>query len=292
MSFKSHACRMWFAMLFFTVFAHPLAFAGENPEGIVVWRLQTKEGVTENDIDSISGVLAAEVERRSGRKVISEADIQTVVTGEETRQQCGAESTSCIAEIGAALGAPEAVAGDLGRIGSYWILNLRRINVRSVEVIGRTSRRIKGGEDALIESLSGAIAGLFGVETEEVPPAVVTTGKTAEKPGLGTLSKAGIGVMTTGAAMMIVGGVATWKTGEAKDNYEQTLKKSAKDDHSTWKSTSYAMYGLGAAALATGTVLLIVDMSRDRPDNPETARLDVGVAPTPNGVQAQLLLQW
>ncbi len=266
--------------------------AEEDKTGIVVWRLETKEGVTEKNVDSISGVLAAEVERQSGRKVISEADIQTVMAGEETRQQCGAESTSCIAEIGAALGAPEAVAGDLGRMGSYWVLNLRRINIRTVEVINRVSQQIKGGEDELIEALHNAIAGLFGKSEiiETVVPVVQSKAKV--NTGLGTLSKTGIGVLASGAAMIVVGGIATWQTGEAKDEYEKSLSSSAKDEHNTWKTASYAMYGVGGAALVTGVMLLIIDQVRDKPDDPQTARLDISATPIPDGAQANLLVRW
>ena len=135
--------------------------------GIVVWRLEKKAGVTDNDIDSISGYIASEVEKHSGLRVISEADIQTIFKGEERKQQCGADSSSCIAEVGAALGVPEVVAGDLGRVGDYWMLNLRRINVRNAEVTKRASRNVEGSINSLVKVLPGAVAELFG---KEVPP--------------------------------------------------------------------------------------------------------------------------
>ena len=99
--------------------------------GIVVWRLEAKEGVTEKHIDSLSGLLTSQVEHFGECRVLSEADISTILRGEETRQQCGGEATNCIAEIGNALGVPEAVSGDLGKVGEIWILNLRRIDVRN-----------------------------------------------------------------------------------------------------------------------------------------------------------------
>ena len=140
-------------------------------QGIMVWRLEQKEGVTEANVDSLSGFLTSEVERLSGNNVISEADIRSVLKGEEARQKCGAENSSCVVEIGAALGVPEAISGDLGRVGEYWILNLRRLNVRQATVIKRSSRNIRGDINTLVAAIPQAVGELFGVEVPA--PAVV-----------------------------------------------------------------------------------------------------------------------
>ena len=176
---------MCISMLAAAVFALTMlspvsARAGENAgQGILVWRLEAKTGVTDKDIDSLSGYIAAEVERHSGLKVISESDIHTVLRGEQQRQQCGAESSSCMAEIGAALGVPEVVAGDLGRVGEFWFLNLKRIDVRKVVVLKRVSRSVEGDINALIRVLPGAVAELYGKTVE--PVAEANTGKLVVK---------------------------------------------------------------------------------------------------------------
>ncbi len=141
----------------------------ERHAGIVVWKLQANKGVDETDVNLISNFVTNQVAKYSGNKVVSEADVQTILRGEETRQKCGVEDTSCMAEIGAALGVPEAVSGDIGKIGDYWMLNLRRINVRTAEVIGRSSRNIKGDVNILIESLPGIVAELFGKTVASAP---------------------------------------------------------------------------------------------------------------------------
>ncbi len=157
-----------------------VSMANESP-GIVVWKLQGNENVKPADVNLISNFVANQAAKYSGSKVISEADIYTILKGEQTRQQCGMEDTSCMAEIGAALGVPEAVSGDIGKIGGFWMLNLRRINVRSAEVIGRSSRNIEGSADDLIRSLPGAVAELFGLQAGEKAEAVKT-------PSMGMLS--------------------------------------------------------------------------------------------------------
>ncbi|RJO74270.1 MAG: hypothetical protein C4523_01080 [Myxococcales bacterium] len=144
------------------------AFAA-GAEGIIVWKLDAKRGVTKDDVDSISGLLSSEVEHVSGVRVITEADIATILKGEEKKQRCGVDDTSCLAEIGNALGVPEAVSGDLGKVGNVWILNLRRIAVREVRVLKRASRKVSGPIDDLIDALPGAVEELFG---DGAPPPV------------------------------------------------------------------------------------------------------------------------
>ena len=152
-------------------------------KGVVVWRLVPNEGVDEKDIDIISGFIASQVELHSEGKVISEGDIKTILKGEETRQKCGVNDTSCIAEIGNALGVPEAISGELGKLGSFWMLNLRRINVREAEVIKRSSRNIEGSIDDLIRALPAAVADLFGAEPVEAGAVVGKAPEIASPPG-------------------------------------------------------------------------------------------------------------
>lgn len=137
-------------------------------DGIIVWKLGVKSGVTEKDVDLISGFVTTEVEKYSGNRVISESEIQTILKGEETRQACGDDDTSCIAEIGNAMGVPEAVSGDVGKLGSYWMLNLSRINIREVKVIKRASRQIEGSIDALVREVPNVVAELWGKKAEPV----------------------------------------------------------------------------------------------------------------------------
>jgi hypothetical protein len=106
-------------------------------DSIVVWRIEPKTGVSDNEADTISGIVTAEVGRVSGKKTVGENDMKALLVGEEMKLQCGAEDSACVAEIGAALGAPESVTGTISKMGKYWILTLQRLNVRNVEVISR-----------------------------------------------------------------------------------------------------------------------------------------------------------
>ena len=141
-------------------------------DGIVVWNIDTKRGVDPRDAESISGLIASEVGYYTDREVISEADVYTIIRGEEKKQKCGSNDSVCLTEISGALGVPEAISGDLGKVGDIWILNLRRLMVREARVIARSTRQVEGSISDLVREVPGAVAELFG---KKVEPAVGLT---------------------------------------------------------------------------------------------------------------------
>ena len=308
-------CVFWVGFLGAMLSFQGLTQAAKTSDGIMVWKLELKSGVTKEDIDSISGYITAQVERFSGKRAVSDADIHTILKGEETKQRCGTDGTSCIAEIGSALGVPEAVSGDLGRMGDYWILNLRRINVRNAEVMGRVGKQIRGDVNALIEALPGAVAELFGKEAPPVvaPVAPVTyveptqepkeepTEAQAEpsveqenpKPPMSVLCKAAYGTFFSGMALLALGGVGQWQMNQALDDYDYG-DTGAKSAHSMWKGISATGYALGGAAAATGIALWIVDAVKKPSATNTDAQTEAvtGITPLAGGASFQLQVQW
>lgn len=298
-----------------------LLWAAETRQGIVVWRIEKKAGVTEQDIDSLSGYIASEVERASGLHAISDSDISTILKGEQTKQQCGGEASSCVAEIGAALGVPLAVAGDLGKVDKYWFLNIKLINVHSAQVERRVSRKLSGSLGDLIDALPGAINELFKEKQLKPPvkaaapvvapaptPAPATAPASAEKPApvapepvapaakpaapakpLSTLSKAAFASFFSGVGLVVIGGISQWQMGKAKDSYDASRgsDSGAKSRHSAFKALTFVGYGLGGAGLIAGAVLWIVD-AKQKP-NPAVS---LGVAPGPKGASVTLVGRW
>lgn len=221
-------------------------------EGILVWRLEAKTGVTEKDIDSLSGLLTSEVEKQSGRKVISEADIATLLQGEEEKYRCGAVDTACMTEISGALGVPETVSGDLGRVGNVWILNLRRLDVRKVEVLRRVTKQAKGDVTAIVEVLPVAVAELFA---RELSPTLDMESVNIEAEKATSFSIPWMWYsFGTGAASVVFAGVATWVAFDYVDDYSAG-DRDAKQSNRMWSTAAVVGYSLAGVALATGAIL-------------------------------------
>jgi len=225
--------------------ASPVQLSAQEKQGIVVWQLEAKTGVSQADVDSLSGYVTSEVEKYSGLSVISQADIRTVLQAEETKQKCGEEgdTDSCLTEICNALGVPEAVSGDLGRVGDLWILYLRRVDMNSVKVIKRSSRKTSGDITALVNALPGAVAELFGKKADEPPP---------QKQGMSEMEIGAYSTFFPGAAFVVFGVVGSFQVKQAKEDYDESA-------HSTWSALSIAGYAVGGAAMLTGALLWILD---------------------------------
>lgn len=258
-------------------------------EAIVVWRIEPKTGVTDKDADAISAMVTTEVGRVSGRQTIGETDMKALMVGEEKKLSCGAEDTACVAEIGAALGAPESVTGTLSKLGDYWILSLQRLNVRTVAVLGRSERKAKGDLNLLVESIAPAVAELFGLKVAEPPSgasSTATADSTATTPReLTAMGWNGIGFLAGGGALIIFGGIAQWQMGEAKKDYDAGHTGGDTKTYDAWQAVTITSYATGGALLAVGATLLIWDLVADR-------AVEAAVMPLPGGAMLTLAGSW
>jgi hypothetical protein len=263
----------------FSVFANET----EN-ESIVVWRIEPKTGVTDKEADTISGIVTAEVGRVSGRKTVGENEMKALIVGEEMKLSCGAEDTACVAEIGAALGAPESITGTISKMGDYWILTLQRLNVRDVEVIARYENRIKGDVNMIVEMISPAVKELFGIKEAKKEEKGVKKEKKPKKK-MTALTKSGIGVMAAGGVIVIFGGISHWRTAVEKENYKEGKTDGDMSKYNAWKYTSVISYTIGSAALATGIAMQIADVFIDAP-------VKTAIVPVPGGAHFSLSWRW
>ncbi|HNT28854.1 MAG TPA: hypothetical protein PKH10_11850, partial [bacterium] len=176
----------------------------------------------------------------------------------------------------------------LSKLGDYWILSLQRLNVRTVAVLGRSERKVKGDLNLLVESIAPAVAELFGREVPEPAsdnaalPASDPSGTNATPPReLTAMGWNGVGFIAGGGALIIFGGIAQWRTGEAKKDYEAGGTGGDTKTYDAWKAVTITSYVTGGALLAVGTTLLIWDLVADRP-------VEAALAPLPGGAMVAL----
>jgi hypothetical protein len=259
--------------------------AADAADSIVVWRLEPKSGVTDKESDALSAMVTTEVGRVSGRQTIGETDMKALMVGEEKKLSCGADDTACIAEIGAALGAPESVTGTVSKLGDYWIISLQRLNVRTVAVLGRAERKVKGDLNLLVESIGPMVAELFGKPVAEPTPAKRQETPATPPRELTILGWSGVGLLAGGGVLVIVGGIAHWQTGVAKKDYDAGKTGGDAGTYEAWKATTIAGYAVGGAAMAAGAALLIWDLMADRP-------VQAAVMPLPGGAMVSVAWRW
>ncbi len=89
--------------------------------------------------------------------ILSRSDIQQMVELESQRQMLGCESdTSCLAELGGALGVALLISGSLGKVGGELVLSLTLTDTRAAKVISREQRRVPT-EDALTAEAASCV---------------------------------------------------------------------------------------------------------------------------------------
>ena len=274
-------CLMFAVSFLFTLELFPNDVENDS---IVVWRIEPKTGVTDKEADAISGIVTAEVGRVSGRKTVGENEMKALIVGEEMKMSCGAEDTACVAEIGAALGAPESITGTISKMGDYWILTLQRLNVRNVEVISRYENRVKGDVNMIVEMIAPAVRELFGIKDAAKDEKIVKKEKKPKKK-MSVLMKSGIGVMVAGGVVLAFGGIATWRTIVEKENYQEGKTDGDMSKYNAWKYTSITSYTVGGVAFATGVALQIADVFIDAP-------VKTAVIPVPGGAHVYLSWRW
>jgi hypothetical protein len=158
-----------------------LALALAAPARIAVLPIVPGEGVSDKTAAALTEALAGEVRRRSGAEVITQREINTVLSLERQKAMMGCSSEACMAELGGALGAERLLNGDVARVGESLLVHLRLVEVAKVKVAAQSDRRFrKGTLDDVLDALPAMVGELFE-GTPKPPPAQAQA--QAEPPG-------------------------------------------------------------------------------------------------------------
>jgi hypothetical protein len=132
------------------VFLFALALLAQAPEPAqcraAVLDLAPGEGVTPERAQSFSEVVTGEVGQNLGCTVLSRAEIRQLVSFEVERQMSGCDTTSCLSEIGDALGVERLVIGTISKIESRTLVSLRLVNMKDMTVIRRVTDSFEGSD--------------------------------------------------------------------------------------------------------------------------------------------------
>lgn len=131
---------------------------------IAVINLEAKTGVDPSIAELMSDILRTEL-YNSGRFAVMNREDMDIILKEIAFQQSGAcDETSCIVQMGQALGVRKMVAGTIGILGGKYVINAKLINVESftneVLVTEFTPVDSKDGPQLTFRSVAWQLAGL------------------------------------------------------------------------------------------------------------------------------------
>jgi TolB-like protein len=275
-----------------------------QPEGVAVLDIQTSGNVDATRFAPLSSILGTEAARYPELRVVTGADIRNMLGFEAQRQLLGCETDStCLAEIGGALGVPYVLASEIAVFGDRLHLTLSLLDVENSVPVSRVGLRAET-EAELADQLPGGVrevlASLIGPD-HAVPVPRRPAARTPAPRGR-ILSWTAVGV---GSAVAIGGGALYGNGWSVKRRHEESVQEGAPllthDQARAVEGRAGLGLGLiagGSAIIATGLVLprLLPDASgRQALAGPEDGEVRVAVTalPLPDGGMVALgVMRW
>jgi hypothetical protein len=152
--------RVKILVLFAGLLVAGMARAGE-PVVIGVMELEGKAGFSQERADALADMLAEEISRMGDIRVVGKSDILTMLALEKQKRLAGCSDTECMSEVGKVLGMRWMVAGNISLFGKTYLINLKLFDMESALVLGRVTRKVRGGDEELLEELPTAVQELF-----------------------------------------------------------------------------------------------------------------------------------
>lgn len=143
------------------ILAVPFAASAKRP-GLAVMDVRSVQGVQAGTATLITDVVITEVSATKRFDVVGSSDITSLLGLEKQKQllRCG-EDSSCLAELGGALGVDYLLSGTVGLLGTRLRISLTVQNVKKARVIARQARFCDANEDALVRATEETVRALL-----------------------------------------------------------------------------------------------------------------------------------
>lgn len=210
-------------------------------------RLAAPDWTTVNmnaDLGSFYAGEFARALRAEGLEVITAKDIQTLLGVDRQRQLLGCTESSCIAELGSALGCERVLNGQLAQLDDTFRGTLRVISSLSGLVLAEEPVEAKG-QKALVSALEKAARRMAKKLKPPPPPPNLTW----------------VPVVVGGTAVTVAGavffGAAASNASKISVQSDERVAVRLADEGKAFETTAWTMAGVGAAAIATGVVMAV-----------------------------------
>lgn len=154
------------------------ASGGAKQRSILVLELKGDPGVVDGPtLQTITSTVSVAVSRRKGLSVLTAQDLKNLVDVEAQKQMlgCAPGTESCLAEVANAMGAELVLSGDVGKLGSSYVINLHLFDAGKAKSVGRDNLVVTDLAQ-LPQLLDQSIAGLLAPVTGEQGLTSKTTG--------------------------------------------------------------------------------------------------------------------
>lgn len=149
-------------LLLMVLFLCATACLAQEPIKIAVMDLKARQGIDNLVMLSLTDLLCTEIAGFGGYEVIARDDMQAMLEHIADKQLLECDDTKCLAQVGGALGVEQLLAGNIGKVGSVYLINFKLIDINDAKVLNRFSQEFRGDEAGLIIYVKHAVNILFG----------------------------------------------------------------------------------------------------------------------------------
>lgn len=204
-----------------------------------------------------------------GLRVTTSKEISTLLGFERQKQllACDEEATSCVAELANALGVDCILTGDIGKFGTKYQITLKILSASDARVLAAYSARVNGDE-ALLDELSRAARAMAPEIGRKLGRVLVATKHAATLEPEAKPLKIPWGWVALGTGAVLAGG-GGYSMSLAAARYDQLRNPTGQVSTATatqlhqqgvlFQSAGWVAIGVGAAAVAGGAALLILE---------------------------------
>jgi hypothetical protein len=155
--------RVAFAVGLVSVLSAAVVTKADEPKRLLAMPLVARAGVDAAQLAVLSDFFTAEARRIPDYHVVTQADVEQMLTAEMRMQLVGCEGTSCLSEIAGALNADEILYGSVGRLGRKdLVLTISRIAPgQATALAGEAERLVTDNRDAMFDSISRLLKRLY-----------------------------------------------------------------------------------------------------------------------------------
>ena len=145
-----------------------------EPPKLILMPLQPGGQVGPDIARALTEAVAASVAKTGAFTVTSAAELATLVGLERQKQLlgCGEDASSCLAELGMAMGAPFVMSGSITQLGSSYQLSLQMLEVNRSRTVGRATR-IASDVEGVLSGIPFAVADATGTPAPQPPSRVL-----------------------------------------------------------------------------------------------------------------------
>ena len=161
----------------FLLLAIPFALCAKVPQ-LAVMPL-SPHGVDSSDAAVLTDALSDAFLRTGAVRILERQRMDAILKEQGFEGSGACDGSECAVKAGQLLGIDQIVVGSIGKLGSSYVLSLRRVDVGTGQILASSSRNQRGALDELLDgAVVEAVADLSGVQ----PKSTVQTQSSRTKP--------------------------------------------------------------------------------------------------------------